>query len=76
MSTEFTAISLVAKTHRTSLGALLLGAAVALAGCGKANGENGKDEKDEVPAVPVEVATTQRAEMAALYTGTAPIERL
>lgn len=74
MRTDFTATSLVAKTHRTLLGALLLGAAVALAGCGKANGENGKDEKDEVPAVPVEVATTQRAEMAALYTGTAPIE--
>jgi membrane fusion protein (multidrug efflux system) len=61
-------------THRAFLGALLLGAAVALAGCGKANGDNGKDGKDEVPAVPVEVATTQRAEMAALYTGTAPIE--
>lgn len=74
MRTEYTAISLVAKTHRTLLGALLLGAAVALAGCGKANGENGKDDKDAVPAVPVEVATTQRAEMAALYTGTAPIE--
>ncbi len=59
---------------RRVAGALLLAAAVALAGCDKANGENGKDGKEEVPAVPVEVATTQRAEMAALYTGTAPIE--
>lgn len=74
MRTNSPATFLVAKTHRAVLGALLLGAAVALAGCGKANGENGKDGKDEVPAVPVEVATTQRAEMAALYTGTAPIE--
>ena len=32
------------------------------------------DGKEDVPAVPVEVATTQRAEMAALYSGTAPIE--
>ncbi len=74
MRTDFPAISLFARTHGTFAGALLLVAAVAIAGCGKANGENGKDGKDEVPAVPVEVATTQRAEMAALYTGTAPIE--
>jgi membrane fusion protein (multidrug efflux system) len=66
--------SLLDKSHRNLAGALLLAAAIALAGCGQANGENGKDGKDEVPAVPVEVATTQRAEMAALYTGTAPIE--
>ena len=74
MRTNSPATSLVANTHRAFMVSLLLGAAVALAGCGKANGENGKDGKDEVPAVPVEVATTQRAEMAALYTGTAPIE--
>lgn len=55
--------------------ALALAAAVALAGCGDANGDSaGKDGKEDVPAVPVEVAATQRAEMAALYTGTAPVE--
>ncbi len=54
--------------------ALLLAASVALAACNKANGDNAKEGKDEVPAVPVEVATTQRADMAALYTGTAPVE--
>jgi membrane fusion protein (multidrug efflux system) len=53
--------------------AVLLAAAALLAGCGNANGNNAED-KDEVPAVPVEVAATRRAEMAALYTGTAPIE--
>jgi membrane fusion protein (multidrug efflux system) len=54
--------------------ALLVIAAIALAGCGEANGDNEQDGKDAVPAVPVEVATTQRAEMAALYSGTAAIE--
>ncbi len=55
--------------------ALVLATALALAACGNANGDNaGKDAKEEVPAVPVEVAATQRAEMAALYTGTAPVE--
>ncbi|MBX3703018.1 MAG: efflux RND transporter periplasmic adaptor subunit [Steroidobacteraceae bacterium] len=62
--------------HRSlALGALLLAAGLLLAACGKANGDSaGKDAKDEVPAVPVEVAATRRAEMAAIYTGTAPIE--
>ena len=55
-------------------GALLVAAAAALAACGDANGAGGKDDKEAVPAVPVEVAATQRAEMAALYTGTAPVE--
>ncbi|MGQ0384643.1 MAG: efflux RND transporter periplasmic adaptor subunit [Gammaproteobacteria bacterium] len=63
---------------RLALAALVLGAAFALAACGKANGDatgkDGKEAKDEVPAVPVEVAATRRAEMAAVYTGTAPIE--
>lgn len=54
--------------------ALLLAAAVGLGACGQANGDSKEDGKEEVPAVPVEVATTQRAEMAALYSGTAPIE--
>lgn len=53
-------------------------AGLVLAACGNANGDSaGKDgdkAKSEVSAVPVEVATTQRAEMAAIYTGTAPVE--
>jgi membrane fusion protein (multidrug efflux system) len=54
---------------------MLIAAALALAACDQANGDSaGKDAKDEVPAVPVEVAATRRAEMAAVYTGTAPIE--
>lgn len=55
--------------------ALVLLTALVLIACGDANGDSaGKDAKEEVPAVPVEVAATQRAEMAALYTGTAPVE--
>ncbi len=64
-------------THaaRIWLLAMLIAAALVLAACDLANGDNaGKDAKDEVPAVPVEVAATRRAEMAAIYTGTAPIE--
>jgi membrane fusion protein (multidrug efflux system) len=63
-----------ARLDRSLLSALFLATAIALAGCEMANGGNGKDGKDEMPAVPVEVANTQRAEMAALYSGTAPIE--
>ncbi len=63
-----------AKRARWLLGALGAACALALAACGNANGKDEKDAKDAVPAVPVEVATTQRAEMAAVYTGTAPIE--
>lgn len=68
-------------THsaRLWLAALVLAAAaLALTACGAANGDSaGKDgdkAKDEIPAVPVEVAATQRAEMAAIYSGTAPVE--
>jgi membrane fusion protein (multidrug efflux system) len=68
-------------THsaRLWLAALVLGAAaLTLIACGAANGDSaGKDgdkAKDEIPAVPVEVAATQRAEMAAIYSGTAPVE--
>ncbi|MSQ92765.1 MAG: efflux RND transporter periplasmic adaptor subunit [Gammaproteobacteria bacterium] len=68
----------VTQTARIWLMAMLFAAAFALAACDQANGtgkdKNGKDAKDEVPAVPVEVAATRRAEMAAVYTGTAPIE--
>jgi membrane fusion protein (multidrug efflux system) len=63
-----------AKPARWLLAALGAACALALAACGNANGKDEKDAKDEVPAVPVEVATTQRAEMAAVYTGTAPLE--
>ncbi|MBM2854017.1 MAG: HlyD protein [Steroidobacteraceae bacterium] len=65
----------VTHTARIWLLAMLIAAALVLAACDLANGDNaGKDAKDEVPAVPVEVAATRRAEMAAIYTGTAPIE--
>ena len=59
---------------RIWLAPFVIAAAMLLTACGKANSDNGKDAKDEVPAVPVEVAETRRAEMAAIYTGTAPIE--
>ena len=72
--TEAQVITPPAKPAGWLLAALCAACALALAACGDANGKDGKDAKDEVPAVPVEVATTQRAEMAALYTGTAPVE--
>lgn len=68
-------VNLPSLTVRLALLALALAAGFMLASCGKANGDSaGKDAKDEVPAVPVEVAATKRAEMAAIYSGTAPIE--
>jgi membrane fusion protein (multidrug efflux system) len=55
-----------------------LAALLALTACSDANGDNagknGDKDKAAVAAVPVEVAATQRAEMAAIYSGTAPIE--
>jgi membrane fusion protein (multidrug efflux system) len=74
MRTESQVLRPSARLNRWLWGALVLGAAVALAACGSANGDSAEDGKDDVPAVPVEVAATQRAEMAALYTGTAPVE--
>lgn len=53
--------------------ALLLLAAAALSGCGKANGKVDADKKDDAPAVPVEVALPKVGDMVAVYTGTAAI---
>ena len=68
----------VKRDNRLWLAFLLAAAALVLAACGNANGDSktgeGKDAKEAVPAVPVEVAATRRAEMAAIYSGTAPIE--
>jgi membrane fusion protein, multidrug efflux system len=74
MRTESRVLPALARTERWLFAALLLAAALALAACGNANGDSEKEDKDKVPAVPVEVAATQRAEMAALYSGTAPVE--
>ena len=54
---------------------LLAAAVVVLAGCGNANGKTevpGAEESS--PAIPVEVSKPRRAEMAAVYSGTAPLE--
>ncbi len=76
--TDCRTVTDLSPVRRAWLLALPVAAAIALAACGAANGDNngagGKKAGDEVPAVPVEVATTRRAEMAAIYTGTAPIE--
>jgi len=65
----------VTQTARIWLMAMLIAAALVLAACDLVNGDSaGKDGKEGVLAVPVEVAATRRAEMAAIYTGTAPIE--
>jgi membrane fusion protein (multidrug efflux system) len=74
MRTQSQFFPLLARPARGFLAAIGVAATLALSACGNANGKDEKDAKDEVPAVPVEVATTQRAEMAALYTGTAPVE--
>jgi len=55
-------------------GVALLAAAVALAGCGQANGKNASDEAAKAtPAVPVEVALPRRADMVAVYSGTSTV---
>ena len=74
MRTDTQVFPLSARPDRLLLVALVLAAAFALVACDSANGDNAKEGKEEVPAVPVEVAATQRAEMAAMYTGTAPVE--
>lgn len=46
-----------------------------LTGCGKANGKTEAPGGDPAsPAIPVEVSKPKRGEMAAVYTGTAPLE--
>jgi membrane fusion protein (multidrug efflux system) len=72
--TEAKALPSPAKPAGWLHAALGVACALVLAACGNANGKDEKDAKDEVPAVPVEVTATQRGEMAALYSGTAPIE--
>jgi len=58
---------------RLGAGACLL--AAALAGCGQANGKSElADAAETATATPVEVSLPRRGEMAALYTGTAPLE--
>lgn len=74
MRTEILAATFPKSHMRALLAMLVLAAFAALAACGDAASENGKDGKEKAPAVPVEVAATRRAEMAALYTGTAPVE--
>jgi membrane fusion protein (multidrug efflux system) len=73
MSTDYRLLPPPGGLRRLLAPVLALALAVALSACGEANGKE-DDEKGKVPAVPVEVATTHRAEIAALYTGTAPIE--
>jgi membrane fusion protein (multidrug efflux system) len=74
MRSESQFLAPLAKPAHWLAAVLLLTAAAGLVACDQANGDSRKEGQEEVPAVPVEVATTQRAEMAALYTGTAPIE--
>lgn len=74
MRTESRVLPVLAKPEHRLLAAAIVAAALVLSACGNANGDSEKDAKDKVPAVPVEVAATQRAEMAALYSGTAPVE--
>jgi membrane fusion protein (multidrug efflux system) len=74
--TESRILTAPTPSTRAWLAALLVLAGLILAACGDANGKgkDGDKSSEEVPAVPVEVATTQRAEMAAVYSGTAPVE--
>ncbi len=74
MRTESQVSPLFDRPDRLLLVTVVLAAALTLVACDRANGDNAKEGKEDVPAVPVEVAATQRAEMAAMYTGTAPVE--
>lgn len=54
--------------------AILLLAAAALAGCGRANGKSANDNGENQPvAIPVEIAAPLVGDMEAVYTGTAAI---
>lgn len=54
---------------------VLAGGILMLAGCNQANGKTeGADAEEPVPAIPVEVSRPRRAEIAAVYSGTAPLE--
>ena len=68
----------VTRDNRFWFALLIAAVALVLTACGNANGDSktgdGKDGKEAVAAVPVEVAATRRAEMAAIYSGTAPVE--
>jgi len=53
----------------------ILAASVALSGCGdEANGKTHEGKAEDPVAIPVEVSTPLRAEMLAIYTGTAALE--
>ena len=55
--------------------AVLSAGLLTLGGWDQANGKSqAKDEEEAAPAIPVEVSQPRRAEMAAVYTGTAPLE--
>lgn len=56
------------------LAALLATGTLLLGGCGQANGKNANGQDEAPPAVPVEVSLPKVGDMAAVYTGTAPIE--
>lgn len=51
-----------------------IAAAAVLAGCDNANGKAPEDAAGAEQTVPVETAPPRRAEMTAVYTGTAPVE--
>ncbi|MCU0976445.1 MAG: efflux RND transporter periplasmic adaptor subunit [Steroidobacteraceae bacterium] len=55
--------------------AILAAGLLVLAGCGQANGKpKAAAAEDSAPSIPVEVSQPRRGEMAAVYTGTAPLE--
>ncbi len=74
MRTEPRVLKPMSSPDRLLLALGVLALAAVLAACGNANGDSAKKGKEEVPAVPVEVAATQRADMAAIYSATAPVE--
>jgi membrane fusion protein (multidrug efflux system) len=55
-------------------GSLLVLAVIAVSGCDSANGKAEDKDATARQTVPVEVTTPRRAEMTAVYSGTAPVE--